>query len=105
MIIGMLFVTLLILFCTTYWIISKIVQINNIVKKITLDTYFLEQKIVISADKINRILKPVKKTKNKNSIKFIDIFLMSIDLILTYIYKNKYEKLKDYYEFFKNTMA
>ena len=103
MIISLLIISLILLVFVTYWIISKIIKFDKTIKNLSSNTYFLKQKFVLNIDKINNLKK--RKTKKKNKINYFEIVLIIIDVTLTMIYKRKYERLKDYYEFIKNTMA
>ena len=87
----------------TYWIVVNIIRIDNVVKKIVSDTYLLNQKVFICTDKIKRFVKP--KPKKNSKIKYYIIMLIIIDELLFVLYKRKYERLKDIYEFIKNTLA
>ncbi len=101
----LLVISLIAIFLVSFWIISKIIILNNSVKRMILDTYILEQRIVIGLDKIKRTISPKPISKKKNSIKFFDILLLAADTALTLIYKHKYERIKDCCEFLKNTLA
>lgn len=70
----------------------------------TLNTHILGQKVTNELNKVKKKIAP-KPKKQPKRINKTDIFLLLSDTALTLIYKRKYDKIKDYYEFIKNTLA
>ena len=85
----------------TIWIICKLKNLINKVNKLNLDLYIFQQKIALNLEKIKHKVTPAKKRK----LSLFDITALITDIVLSLIYKKKYEKLKDVYEFLKATMA
>lgn len=104
MIIFLFLICLISLFLVSHWLISKIVKLNIRIKNITANTQYFKQEISDKLCKIknNIINLSVKKSHKTNKT---EIFLILLDSTLTLMYKKKYERLKDYYEFIKNTLA
>lgn len=97
------FLLIILLILGTGFAIIGMVKLDNAIKNVIENNDFLNQKIIITADKIKKCVK--LKPKEKEKIKYIDIFLMTTDILLTEIYKAKYEKLKLFWDFIKATMA
>jgi hypothetical protein len=94
-----LFLILILLFLITYFIIKKICNLCDTINKANLNLYILQQKIIINSDKFKRLFK-AKKIKKNN----FHIYIKVLDFLLTLIYKQKYKRLKTYYEFLKYTI-
>jgi len=101
MIILLFYILLLALFLLTIWIIFKLKYLINKVNKLNLDLYIFQQKLALSMEKIKQKVTP----KPKKKLSFLKIGIITLDMTLSIIFKKKYEKIKDVYEFLKATMA
>ena len=98
------FICLISIIIVTHWIISKIILLNKSAKNLTLKIDILRKNLSETLKKTKNSLKPKQKIKKWGLTK-MEVFLTVSDTIFTLAYKRKYERLKDYYEFIKNTLA
>ena len=104
MIIYIVLIILVFLILVTWFTISKILKLDRYIKDLSHDIILLEEKIIDAAEETKKHLPTVTTAPQKKDTRLYDITKLVLDLTFTLIYKQKYEKLKDIYDFLKKTL-